>query len=82
MSIIEKEEDSFLPLFRRSFNKYIILGILIPYPDLDIKVKVSGYLIKDNMLRLDNAKVTNLKENRNVRYDANDIAILKVEGYK
>ena len=66
----------------RSFNKYIILSILIPYPDLDIKVKVNKYLIKDNMLRLDNAKVTNLKENRNVRYDANDIAILKVEGYK
>lgn len=66
----------------RSFNKYIILSILIPYSDLDIKVKVNKYLIKDNMLRLDNAKVTNLKENRNVRYDANDIAILKVEGYK
>ena len=66
----------------RSFNKYIILSILIPYPDLDIKVKVNKYLIRDNMLRLDNAKVTNLKENRNVRYDANDIAILKVEGYK
>lgn len=66
----------------RSFNKYIILSILIPYPDLDIKVKVNKYLIKDKMLRLDNAKVTNLKDNRNVRYDANDIAILKVEGYK
>ena len=66
----------------RGFNKYIILSILIPYPDLDIKVKVNKYLIKDNTLRLDNAKVTNLKENRNVRYDANDIAILKVEGYK
>ena len=66
----------------RGFNKYIILSILIPYPDLDIKVKVNKYLIKDNTLRLDNAKVTNLKENRNARYDANDIAILKVEGYK
>lgn len=66
----------------RGFNKYIILSILIPYPDLDIKVKVNKYLIKDNALRLDNAKVTNLKDNRNARYDANDIAILKVEGYK
>lgn len=66
----------------RNYYKYIILSILIPYPDLDIKVKVNKYLIKDNMLRLDNAKVTNLKENRNVRYDANNIAILKVEGYK
>ena len=66
----------------KSFNKYIILSILIPYPDMDIKVKVNKYLIKDRMLRLDNAKVTNLKENRNVRYNANDIAILKVEGYK
>ena len=66
----------------RGFNKYIILSILIPYPDLDIKVKVNNYLIKDNALRLDNAKVTNLKDDRNARYDANDIAILKVEGYK
>lgn len=66
----------------RGFNKYIILSILIPYPDLDIKVKVNKYLIKDNTLRLDNAKVTNLKDNRNARYDTNEIAILKVEGYK
>ena len=66
----------------RSFNKYIILSILIPYPDLDIKVKVDKYLIKNNKLLLDNAKVTNLKADRNNRYDTNDIAILKVEGYK
>lgn len=65
----------------RNFNKYVILSINIPYPDLDIKIKVDKYLIRDNMLRLDNAKVTNLKGDKNVRYDANDIAILKVEGY-
>lgn len=66
----------------RKFNKYIILSILIPYPDLDIKVKVNKYLIKERSLLLDNAKVTNLKADRNNRYDANEIAILKVEGYK
>lgn len=66
----------------RKFNKYIILSILIPYPDLDIKVKVNKYLIKERSLLLDNAKVTNLKADRNNRYDVNEIAILKVEGYK
>ena len=66
----------------RNYYKYIILSIFIPYPDLDIKVKVNKYLIKERSLLLDNAKVTNLKADRNVRYDANDIAILKVEGYK
>ena len=66
----------------RNYYKYIILSILIPYPDLDIKVKVNNYLIKERSLLLDNAKVTNLKADRNNRYDANDIAILKVEGYK
>lgn len=66
----------------RKFNKYIILSILIPYSDLDIKVKVNKYLIKERSLLLDNAKVTNLKADRNNRYDVNEIAILKVEGYK
>ena len=66
----------------RNYYKYIILSIFIPYPDLDIKVKVNKYLIKERSLLLDNAKVTNLKADRNVRYDANDIAILKVEGYR
>ena len=63
----------------RNYYKYIILSILIPYPDLDIKVKVNKYLIKERSLLLDNAKVTNLKADRNNRYDANDIAILKVD---
>lgn len=66
----------------RKFDKYIILSILIPYPDLDIKVKVNKYLIKERSLLLDNAKVTNLKADRNNRYDVNEIAILKVEGFK
>lgn len=78
---IETHANSSL-IVTRNYYKYIILSILIPFPDLDIKVKVNKYLIKERSLLLDNAKVTNLKADGNKRYDANDIAILKVEGYK
>lgn len=66
----------------KPFNKDVILSTLTPYDDGDIKIKTARYFLQNKLLKFKYSRITNIKSSGNVKYNSNDIAILKVEGYK
>lgn len=66
----------------KPFNKDVILSTLTPYDDGDIKIKTARYFLQNKLLKFKYSKITNIKSSGNVKYNSNNIAILKVEGYK
>lgn len=66
----------------KPFNKDVILSTLTPYEDGDIKIKTARYFLQNNLLKFKYAKITNIKSSGNVKNNSNNIAVLKVEGYK
>lgn len=66
----------------KPFNKDVILSTLTPYEDGDIKIKTAKYFLQNNLLKFKYSKITNIKSSGNVKNNSNNIAILKVEGYK
>lgn len=66
----------------KPFNKDVILSTLTPYDDGDIKIKTARYLLQDKLLKFKYARITNIKSSGNVKYNINNISVLRVEGYK
>lgn len=66
----------------KPFNKDVILSTLTPYDDGDIKIKTARYFLKNNLLKFKYSKITNIKSSGNVKNNLNNIAVLRVEGYK
>ena len=66
----------------KPFNKDVILSTLTPYDDGDIKIKTARYFLQNKLLKFKYSKITNIKSSGNVQYNSNQIAILRVEGYK
>lgn len=66
----------------KPFNKYVILSTLTPYDDGDIKIKTARYLLQNKLLKFKYSKITNIKSSGNVKYNSNQISVLRVEGYK
>ena len=66
----------------KPFNKDVILSTLTPYEDGDIKIKTARYYLQNNLLKFKYSRITNIKSNRNVKNNLNNIAVLRVEGYK
>lgn len=66
----------------KPFNKDVILSTLTPYDDGDIKIKTARYLLQNKLLKFKYSKITNIKSNGNVQSNLNQIAVLRVEGYK
>ena len=66
----------------KPFNKDVILSTLTPYDDGDIKIKTARYLLQNKLLKFKYSKITNIKSSGNVQYNSNQIAVLRVEGYK
>lgn len=66
----------------KPFNKDVILSTLTPYEDGDIKIKTAKYFLQNNLLKFKYSKITNIKSSGNVKNNLNNIAVLRVEGYK
>lgn len=66
----------------KPFNKDVILSTLTPYDDGDIKIKTARYLLQNKLLKFKYSKITNIKSSGNVKYNSNQISVLRVEGYK
>lgn len=66
----------------KPFNKDVILSTLTPYEDGDIKIKTARYYLQNNLLKFKYSKITNIKSSGNVKNNLNNIAVLRVEGYK
>ena len=66
----------------KPFNKDVILSTLTPYDDGDIKIKTARYFLQNKLLKFKYSKITNIKSSGNVQYNSNQIAVLRVEGYK
>lgn len=66
----------------KPFDKDVILSTLTPYEDGDIKIKTAKYFLQNNLLKFKYSKITNIKSIGNVKYDLNQISVLRVEGYK
>lgn len=66
----------------KPFNKDVILSTLTPYEDGDIKIKTARYFLQNKLLKFKYSKITNIKSSGNVQYNSNQIAVLRVEGYK
>lgn len=66
----------------KPFNKDVILSTLTPYEDGDIKIKTARYLLQNKLLKFKYSKITNIKSSGNVQSILNQIAVLRVEGYK
>lgn len=66
----------------KPFNKDVILSTLTPYDDGDIKIKTARYLLQNKLLKFKYSKITNIKSSGNVQSNSNQIAVLRVEGYK
>lgn len=66
----------------KPFNKDVILSTLTPYEDGDIKIKTARYYLQNNLLKFKYSRITNIKSSGNVKNNLNNIAVLRVEGYK
>ena len=66
----------------KPFNKDVILSTLTPYDDRDIKIKTARYLLQNKLLKFKYSKITNIKSSGNVQSNLNQIAVLRVEGYR
>lgn len=66
----------------KPFNKDVILSTLTPYDDGDIKIKTARYLLQNKLLKFKYSRITNIKSSGNVKNNLNNIAVLRVEGYK
>lgn len=66
----------------KPFNKDVILSTLTPYEDGDIKIKTARYFLQNNLLKFKYSRITNIKSSGNVKNNLNNIAVLRVEGYK
>ena len=66
----------------KPFNKDVILSTLTPYDDGDIKIKTARYLLQNKLLKFKYSKITNIKSSGNVQSNLNQIAVLRVEGYR
>ena len=66
----------------KPFNKDVILSTLTPYEDGDIKIKTARYFLQNNLLKFKYSRITNIKSTGNIKNNLNNIAILRVEGYK
>lgn len=66
----------------KPFNKDVILSTLTPYEDGDIKIKTARYFLQNKLLKFKYSRITNIKSSGNVKYNSNQISVLRVEGYK
>ena len=66
----------------KPFNKDVILSTLTPYDDGDIKIKTARYFLQNKLLKFKYSRITNIKSSGNVKYNSNQISVLRVEGYK
>lgn len=66
----------------KPFNKDVILSTLTPYDDGDIKIKTARYFLQNKLLKFKYSRITNIKSSGNVKYNLNQISVLRVEGYK
>lgn len=66
----------------KPFNKDVILSTLTPYDDGDIKIKTARYFLQNKLLKFKYSRITNIKSSGNVKSNSNEIAVLRVEGYK
>ena len=66
----------------KPFNKDVILSTLTPYEDGDIKIKTARYFLQNNLLKFKYSRITNIKSSGNIKNNLNNIAVLRVEGYK
>ena len=66
----------------KPLNKDVILSTLTPYDDGDIKIKTARYLLQNKLLKFKYSKITNIKSSGNVQSNLNQIAVLRVEGYR
>lgn len=66
----------------KPFNKDVVLSTLTPYEGGDIKIKTARYLLQNKLLKFKYSKITNIKSSGNVQSILNNIAVLRVEGYK